>query len=636
MSWLYSIFLAGLAFTSSGSPVHLDPVHSTTDTAVYSTADETEHFDQTYPLTANGRVSLSNVNGSVTVEAWDRNEIRVEYTKTADSKERLSDVDVRIDSRADAINIQTDYDNWKRNNNGADRNWKFSGKLEVAFKLSVPRGAMLNEIETVNGSVDIADFTNYTKISAVNGNVNARNIRGTARLSTVNGEVHADFDRLETGSRISLDTVNGRVNLVIPSDANATVKADSLNGNITNDWNLPVRKGKYVGRDLYGRLGSGDIQIKLSSVNGQLGIGRKNDGRQLSPAINLLPAKANDDDDWDNDVDVNVNMDAKIVKIDKEKINKQVRDSMQRTQAEMTRVNTEMTRVGPEIAKAVAESTAAAADVRANQAAIQRSVMDAMRSVNAVYLPGIPRVETKSDTFQVRGVPTVTIEAPECAVKVTGWDRSEVQYRVVQFSSSRNDTPLQVTDTHTDTSVTIKVQDPDLARRASSYFDSHERTRIEVMVPKRSNLHVKAGGEIRLDGVSGELDMAGGDNSVNVRDSDGKLQIATTGGRIRVIGFRGDVDAMSNDAPISLEGEFASLTAKAGESAVNVVLPSNASADLESNCDAVVGEGISVSRVGSKADRNTYRIGSGGGRRFLIESNGRITIRSADTLAQVN
>ena len=634
MSWLYSIVLAGLAFSATGSPVNLNVVHNADNSAVYAKVDETEHFDQTYPITANGKVNLSNVNGSVTVEAWDRNEVRVEYTKTADSKERLNDVNVRIDSRADGISIDTDYDNWKKD---SDHGWKFSGKLEVSFKLSVPRGAMLNQIETVNGSIDLADFTNYTKVSAVNGSVNARNIRGTARLSTVNGEVHADFDRLETGSRISLDTVNGHVNLAIPSDSNATVKADSLNGNITNDFGLPVRKGKYVGRDLYGKLGSGDVQIKLSSVNGQLAIGRKNDGRQLSPAIDLLPAKGKDDDGWDGDMDADIN--PRIVKLDKQKINKQIRESMQKSQTEMvkaaTQMSTEMVKIGPELAKAVAESGAVTAAMAANQAEIQRSIQDAMRSVNAVFVPGVPRVETKSDTFQVRGTPTVTIEGAECAVKVTGWDRPEVQYRVVQFSNSRSTTPLKVTDAHTDTSVNIKVEDPDLARRASSYFDTHERTRIEVMVPKKSDLHIKAGGEIRLDGVSGALDVSGGESSVNVRDSDGKLQIATRDGRIRVIGFRGEVDATSGDAPINLEGEFVSLTARAGESAVNLILPANASADLESNCPSIVGDGIQVTKIGTKDERNTYRIGAGGGRRFLIESGGRITIRSADMLAQV-
>ncbi len=38
----------------------------------------TEEFHQSYPLTAGGRVSLSNLNGKVRVTAWDRNEVRVD------------------------------------------------------------------------------------------------------------------------------------------------------------------------------------------------------------------------------------------------------------------------------------------------------------------------------------------------------------------------------------------------------------------------------------------------------------------------------------------------------------------------------------------------------------------------------
>ena len=153
--------------------------------------------------------------------------------------------------------------------------------MEVQFHLTVPRTAVLSGIETVNGSVTVSNFTNQTNVSAVNGQVTATNLRGAANLSTVNGTVVADFDRLEPGSKISLETVNGKVNLTIPSDSSATVKAESVNGNITNDFGLPVRKGKYVGRDLYGKLGSGDTNVKLESVNGELAILKKKDGKTL-------------------------------------------------------------------------------------------------------------------------------------------------------------------------------------------------------------------------------------------------------------------------------------------------------------------------------------------------------------------
>ena len=116
----------------------------------------------------------------------------------------------------------------------------------------------------------------------------------------MNGEVISDFDTLETGTKVSLSTVNGRVSLTLPSDVNATLKAESLNGNISNGYGLPVRKGKYVGRDLYGRVGSGDVQVRLESVNGDLSISRKSDGRNVNPAVDMLPQKGRDDEDMDD------------------------------------------------------------------------------------------------------------------------------------------------------------------------------------------------------------------------------------------------------------------------------------------------------------------------------------------------
>ncbi|MDQ3179243.1 MAG: DUF4097 family beta strand repeat-containing protein, partial [Acidobacteriota bacterium] len=265
MYWLISLVMAGVMFSSESSlPVRTN--YSLTESNIIKVKlDETERFEQTYPLNANGKVSVSNVNGSITIETWDRNEVKLAYVKTADTKENLDDVQIRIDARQDTFAVETEYEAIK---NRTAKNYK---KLEVEYRLTVPRNAVLNEIETVNGSVNITGATNTTKASSVNGEVLATNLRGTANLSTVNGTVRADFDQLQAG-RISLNTVNGTVDLTIPSDANATIKADTVNGKISNDFGLPVRKGEYVGSDLYGKVGSGDVQIRLNSVNGALSV----------------------------------------------------------------------------------------------------------------------------------------------------------------------------------------------------------------------------------------------------------------------------------------------------------------------------------------------------------------------------
>ncbi len=649
MTWLYTLVFSGILFSSQPSlrPVSATQFLESPAPAAATLQDETEKFDKTYPLSANGRLSLSNVNGSVVVEAWDRNEVRVEYTKVASSRDRLADVEVRVDAQADRIDVQTDYDNWKTRDG---QNWR-SGKLNVDFHLMVPRTAFLNEVETVNGSVTVSNFTNFTKISAVNGAVKASNLRGAANLSTVNGEVSADFDRLETGSKIVLSTVNGKVFLMIPSDSNATLTADSVNGNITNDFGLPVRKGKYVGRDLYGKLGSGDVRIKLDSVNGELTIGHKNDGKQVSPAVDMLPQKSKDDDDWDSDTDKddNVKMAADKAKVDRD-VERAVRESQRETAKAVKSAQKDYLKIQPVIAQVTAESMQSAADAVSsaaavvNSAEVQAKINEAMAmereemarmASDTFFSNSLPLGKVRRETYTVKGTPTLNVDAVGCAVRVRGWDRSEVQYHVTQFSDRRNAAPIDVKDTHTDNSVTVRIQNASYKERDGDFTDSTRRALIEVFVPKKTDLTIKTNGEIRVDGVSGKLDLQGADESINVRDADGSLHAVNSDGRIRVIGFNGDVTAQTSDGEIELEGAFSRLNASASDGSIFLTLPQDTSADIEANYPELKGEAIAMTRIKTGTDKSLYRIG-GGGAKYQIRTDGEIKIRGMNSIIESN
>lgn len=640
MSWLYTILFAGLAFSSQEIPVqNAQPVGQMVPAVIETQpADETEKFDQTYPLNANGQVSLSNINGSIIVEAWDRNEVKLEYTKTADTKERLADVEVKIDAKPEAIKIDTDYGNWRNRGNG-DR-WSNGGKLKIDFHLMVPRGAFLNEVETVNGSVKVSNFVNFTKVSAVNGAVNATNLRGTANLSTVNGEVNADFDRLETGSKVILSTVNGHVNLMIPSDSSATINADSLNGNISNDFGLPVRKGKYIGRDLYGKIGGGDVRIKMDSVNGALAISHKNDGKSFSPATNLLPQKEKDDEDWDTNDDKSKDKE-KSAKINKD-IDRAVRDSQRESVRAIANAQREIAKVQPEISKITSDAMAKAlatadltvkavanADIRAKIKDVQVMRKDVLaRIANIDFGSSVPRIEKRSESFSVKGVPKVTVDAKGCSVRVQGWDKSEVQYRVTQLSYPNDRTPLKISENHSDSAVTVKVENPD-ADATNKYFNDGSRIRIEIFVPRKSNLKINATGEIRLEGVSGDVDLAGGDESINVRDMDGTLNVASADGRIRVVGFAGALDTRTNDGEVYLEGNFTKLSGKAGDGKFILTVPDEPNLDIEANVEAIATENLVVPK---QISNNNWRFGKGGTKYHFTVGGGEVSVRRAEAV----
>jgi hypothetical protein len=619
MSWLYTLFIAGYLFAPGNGhqlivkgPEVVEPI------LVQQNDDLIERFEQTYPLNADGRISLSNINGSITIEAWDRNEVHVEAVKRADSKESMDMIQIDIESTRDQLSIEADFKS-RKNPNVLDR--VRNRKMEVEFRLQVPRTAVLNEIESVNGSITISNFVNLIKVSSVNGSVLAANLRGTAKLSTVNGEVRANFDRLDIGSSIELETVNGRVNVEVPSDINATIKADSLNGAIENGFGLPVRKGKYVGRDLHGRIGNGEVPLRLNSVNGPLVILRKKDGRNPSSVTNLLkPSKDEDSEDSDDDSDeVSSIVDMKSSESVATALNKSTKAAQKGVKSAEKAVEN----ITPELAKIKAPVMA---EIKIkDEFKMDKLFKDypALPEPVDVSWSGKPTsVDQRTRTFEVKGSSKVNIDASMCAVRVRGWDQPTVKYVLTEERYSREN-PLSINENVNDSVVAIKVFSGARTPRVEEMWGVENRFRLEVYVPRKTDLNVTTQKEIRVEGITGRIELSGDDESVNVRDSEGTLKLRSGDGLIRIVGFKGDLDLTASDADVYLEGDFAKINSCAGSSNITLTMPSTRNASISTNT-AIQSEGLNVLREGDR----TWRVGNGGPKYDFEFADGKLVLRN--------
>lgn len=251
----------------------------------------TEEFHQTYPITADGRVELDNINGPVHISSWDRSEVKVDAVKYADTKEKLDEAKIEVESGKDYVSIRTRYPDH-------DHSWSrgsHNNPASVEYTLTVPRTARLDEINLVNGSLEVAGVGGEVRASCVNGRLEAHDLAGRAELSTVNGRLAAEFRQL-AGQTVELNSVNGAVDLTIPSDSNAEVEASTVSGGIDNDFGLPVNHHRFVGHDLEGEIGNGGTHIKLSDVNGRVEIHHAQDGHTMSPVKNRSHHDDDDDD----------------------------------------------------------------------------------------------------------------------------------------------------------------------------------------------------------------------------------------------------------------------------------------------------------------------------------------------------
>jgi Putative adhesin len=261
----------------------------------------TEEFHKVYPLSAQGRVEIENLNGPVHISGWDRNEVKVDAVKSAWSKERLDEAKIEVRAGQEDISIRTEYpDHDHTFNFGGDD--EHNNPARVEYTITVPRQARLDEIKLVNGRLDVQDVAGEVHASCVNGWIQAHNLQGPVELETINGELDASVEQLPS-STVKLSSINGRLRVTLPSDAKAELKASTISGNISDDFGLPVTRHQFVGRSLHGQLGGGGTLVKLSNVNGEIEIRHAGDNRPLSPVQNLERERSRNSEDEQSDDD---------------------------------------------------------------------------------------------------------------------------------------------------------------------------------------------------------------------------------------------------------------------------------------------------------------------------------------------
>ena len=599
-------------------PVPSVPATADTTACVGEPSQELrEEFHQTYPLSATGRVSLENINGGVQIKVWDRAAVQVDAIKKAYRKDRLAEARIEVNSTEENIRIKTEYPDESQNFRSDER--RYQNPAIVEYSLTVPRKAVLESVELVNGSLEIDGVEGNVKASSINGRLTARGLAGEARLSTVNGPLHATFTQLDESKPISLGSVNGNVTLIIPSNSNASVKAGTVHGGISSDFALKVKRGEYVGHSLDGQIGTGGPKIKLGNVNGAIKIGHAQDGLPLSPAASLQSDKVQDAEGA-AEVDVAQAVDvaeAVRVRVETTRIAQQAqREAQRQVDAAMREAQREIERAQREVIREQARAQRmATANRRGSGVGVGTGT-----GVDEGYVGSFKAQETR--TFVVTGSPRVSITTFDGTVKVHGWDKSEVTYTATKHANDE--------ETLKHISIQAQQQGQAISVNATHENDQGGTVNLEVYVPRHSILHVSSGdGALNLDGVSGEITLRSGDGPIEVANGGGQLRVNTGDGRIQIIKFDGQVDARTGDGEIALDGNFNDLSARTGDGTISLTVPAGSSFTIETNAPGEISnEGFNVAEDITPSPRmKRWRIGNGGKVFTLRTGDGKILLR---------
>jgi DUF4097 and DUF4098 domain-containing protein YvlB len=258
-------------------------------------------------------VDVSNVQGSVTVTAWDRNEVELTAHLESDRD--------RLEFEASSRQVRVEVERPDRH--------RYREEDDANLALKVPKGPRLN-IETVSADITIDGVRGEQRLESVSGTVETRaydeplslhavsgeisvagsggkaalqtenvsgptivsGIRGVYEGATVSGRIDASIaavDRLQIetvsgdadikaelapSARVEMESVSGSLSLVIKPPVNADFEIESFSGDIETCFGAKPRdKSKYgPGSELDFVQGKGGPRVVIETLSGDINI----------------------------------------------------------------------------------------------------------------------------------------------------------------------------------------------------------------------------------------------------------------------------------------------------------------------------------------------------------------------------
>ena len=258
--WLtgLSLVLAPAHLTAQAEPVRVDAVDCAWNGDRDRYCEERE-----FVLPARARLNVDGgANGGLDVRGWDRDEIRVVARISAWSR------DGDPEALARAVEIRTSGPITARGERTRrDEGWS------VSFDLMVPRGTKL-DLEANNGGIDLEGLTGTVYARTTNGGISLIGGQGRIRGETTNGGLDLQLTGAAwEGAGVDLETTNGGVRILVPSDYSAELETGTVNGGMEIEF--PVMIQGRIDRTLRTELGSGGALIRARTTNGGVVVRRR-------------------------------------------------------------------------------------------------------------------------------------------------------------------------------------------------------------------------------------------------------------------------------------------------------------------------------------------------------------------------
>ncbi|MBT8130808.1 MAG: DUF4097 family beta strand repeat protein, partial [Gammaproteobacteria bacterium] len=217
-----------------------------------------ETINEEASMPADGRVLVSNVNGSVEIEGWSKKRIEVTGKLGKDSVLTFD-----VDGDTARVEVEMEEKHWKKNYDNE----------ATHLVIRVPQGARVSA-STVSATLDVRKVKGMQRLKTVSGDLNTEVFAAETEARTVSGEIEiegsdntlnltvgsvsGDIEANNISGEISAKTVSGDIELV--SARVSRLRLNSVSGDI--EWSGDLENGGRIDAETV----SGDVVLKLRNL----------------------------------------------------------------------------------------------------------------------------------------------------------------------------------------------------------------------------------------------------------------------------------------------------------------------------------------------------------------------------------
>jgi DUF4097 and DUF4098 domain-containing protein YvlB len=219
-----------------------------------STAGAQQKLSKRYPVSKNVRVQLKNISGTITVESWNRDEIKL----TAELDSPRANLSPRQTNESLIVDVMAD-------NRGRDIG-------DVNFKLQVPVNSSV-DLETMRGQITVSNIRGGLVSAHVSseGDITLLGISAsTVYAQNTIGDIFFDGEISRDGT-YRFQSYKGNITIRIPADSAFSLEAAASNKKIAlgQFWNNGI-KSFGEGRKVAGNVGDGSSRMSVINFQGSI------------------------------------------------------------------------------------------------------------------------------------------------------------------------------------------------------------------------------------------------------------------------------------------------------------------------------------------------------------------------------